>query len=139
MKKLLFLLLVLTAFACQKQTTQNPNPQIRPDFFSGQDDVNRTVALALDKEGQGAKLQKIQSISYLDSGENSWAILAYQTDRGNSNLVIKKETVGDGSYKVSTIKCDGASCDCLVRVVIGNDGGVTVGCNCSSCTMLINP
>ena len=138
MKKLVVLAGIMILVACNKENNPQPPPMSRTDFFSNEKDLQQKIQTALDQHRPGEKLERIESISYIDSRNKSFAFVFYRSNKGSSNVVIQKQYLGRDQYAVNSVKCDGAGCDCKVKTIIGNNGDVTLDCSCSSCTMLVN-
>lgn len=133
---LLALLLIFTA--CKKENSQQATPMERTDFFSNDKDLHQKIQAALEKRSRNERLERIESVSYIDSRKKSFAFVFYRSNLGSSNIVVQKEYLGGNKIAVSTVKCDGAYCDCKVKTIISNNGDVSVDCSCTSCTMLTN-
>jgi hypothetical protein len=139
MRKLYFFFCLTILVSCAKISEKKSVAMERTDFFKDEKELYQTIQTALDTHSLGEKLQTIQSISYIDSRKKSFAFVFYTSDKGSSNIAIKKDYTGGGEEAlISTIKCDGAYCTCKVKTIIDDQGDVNVDCSCTSCTMLIN-
>ncbi len=138
MKKL-FIICALTALTgCSKEKTTGLTNIPQRNFFKTDAEAFRQVQQQISKFAPGEKLQSIQSISYINSRNKSFAFIFYRSNKGASNVVIRKEYVNDQEIEMTSVKCDGEYCDCKVKTIIDNAGNITLDCSCSSCTMLIN-
>lgn len=138
MRTLLTVCILAALLGCNKDTSSRNRTAARTDFFKNDRDAYRKVQQYLNAYARGEKLQQIQSISYIDSKDRSYAFVFYRSNQGQSNLVIRQDYVGAQLVGGSSIKCDGTDCTCKVTTLIKSDGTVLLDCSCSSCTMLIN-
>ena len=138
MRTILTIVILFALFSCNKDTTRRSRTIDRTDFFKNDQDAFRKVQQYLVAYGKGETLQKVQSVSYIDSKDKSYAFVFYLSDRGESNLVIEQDYVDDELVGGSSIKCDGPDCACKVKNMVKSDGTVIMDCSCTSCTMLVN-
>jgi hypothetical protein len=96
----------------------------------------KLVQATLKKKNNGEQLVRLQSISYIESKGKRFAFVFYETNKGTRNLVVERDSSGTALLGKIT-SCDGEECQCKVRTVIGNNGEVSVDCNCKSCDMII--
>ena len=123
---------------CNKESNRQLRIPEHPSFFKNESDMYRQVQLALDKLAPGRKLQEIQSVSYIDSRNASYAFIFYRSGSKESNVVMRQQYAGNKVVAYESVTCEGASCECKVRTVINNQGDVTMDCSCPSCTKLVN-
>ncbi|MEO8172441.1 MAG: hypothetical protein ABI581_05140 [Sediminibacterium sp.] len=135
MQKLLILSCLLVMTACTKTTSHTLTPK---GFFKNPEEAFNIVQKQITKFSPGEVLQTIESISYTYAGNSVYAFIFYRSDKGMDNLAIRKDFKDEELVGGSVTKCEGESCDCLVRVVIGNDGHVDVGCSCPTCKRIIS-
>jgi len=138
MKLLTTTIVILLLAGCSKDNSNQLPSATRKDFFTTGQDTLHAVQAIVNGYGRGEHLKKIESISYIDSKNKSYAFVFYSSDKGISNVVIEQQYIGGKKTASQSIKCDGASCDCKVLTVIGDDGSVSVNCSCTSCSMIIN-
>ncbi len=136
--KQLFTVLVMTALlSCSKNKDVHQMSNQRTDFFANESVAAKTVQTALDKKKKGEKLEKIESISYIDGKDKSYAFIFYKTNMGGGNLVIERGYVNNQLILKSTT-CEGEECTCKVKTVIASNGEVSLACSCKSCSMVID-
>lgn len=138
MKTILTALLVTGLLACKKEPPQARGSEERREFFPDQKNALQVVQEQLNAGGSHEKVTRIESISYIDSRKGSYAFVFYQTNLGERNLVIKRDTETTNTSALSYYRCEGEDCQCKVTTVIGDLGDVDIKCSCSSCTMLVN-
>lgn len=122
--------------ACHKEN--NPPSMSRTDFFNNELEAVQKVQSLLDRRASGEKLERIESISYIDSKNESYAFVFYQSNKRFGNMVLKQQYVNGQKSAMTSVTCTGSDCNCKVSTTISNAGNVTVGCSCSSCTMMVN-
>lgn len=132
---LLFALVLLVS--CSKESVHNRHAD-RVDFFADEKDALCKIQRYATGFGRMETVEKILSVSYIDSDKKSYAFVFYQSDMGQGNLVVEQEYANGMVLLSRSIKCEGESCSCKVRSIIDDDGHVTLDCNCSSCTMIIH-
>lgn len=129
-------IMILTA--CQKEN----NPQLpavsRAIFFRNDADASRKIQMVLDQRSPGEKLERIESISYIDSKNKSYAFVFYTSNKGTGRAILQQRYLNGQALTLSSVTCSGTDCNCQVKTIISNSGDVTLDCSCSSCTMLIN-
>lgn len=129
-------IMILTA--CQKEN----NPQLpavsRTIFFKNDADASRKIQMVLDQRSPGEKLERIESISYIDSKNKSYAFVFYTSNKGTGRVILQQRYLNGQALTLSSVTCSGTDCNCQVKTIISNSGSVTLDCSCSSCTMLIN-
>lgn len=129
-------IMILTA--CQKEN----NPQLpavsRTIFFKNDADASRKIQMVLDQRSPGEKLERIESISYIDSKNKSYAFVFYTSNKGTGRVILQQRYLNGQALTLSSVTCSGTDCNCQVKTIISNSGDVTLDCSCSSCTMLIN-
>jgi hypothetical protein len=138
MKTFFSTLLILVLASCQKNANTVSVLYDRPVFFENDREMMQTVQAALDQAALGEKLERVEHISYIDSKQKSYAFVFYQSNKGSNNVVIQKQYLPDNKVALSSVRCEGLDCNCQVKTIIDNNGGVSVDCSCSSCTMLVN-
>lgn len=129
-------IMILTA--CQKEN----NPQLpavsRTIFFKNDADASRKIQMVLNQRSPGEKLERIESISYIDSKNKSYAFIFYTSNKGTGKVILQQQYLNGQALTLSSVTCSGTDCNCQVKTIISNSGSVTLDCSCSSCTMLIN-
>lgn len=129
---------IMTLTACQKEN----NPQLpavsRTIFFKNDADASRKIQMVLDQRSPGEKLERIESISYIDSKNKSYAFVFYTSNKGTGRVILQQRYLNGQALTLSSVTCSGTDCNCQVKTIISNSGSVTLDCSCSSCTMLIN-
>jgi len=129
-------ILVLTA--CQKEN----NPQLpavsRTIFFKNDTEALQKIQMVLDQRSPGEKLERIESVSYIDSKNKSYAFVFYKSNKCTSNVILQQQYLNGQALALSSVTCSGTDCNCQVKTIISNSGDVTLDCSCSSCTMLVN-
>lgn len=135
MQKLFLVSLIVALAGCSKQQEAIPSKAWDAFFGSGTDAEHTTQAL-VKKHSPEESLQAIDRISYLYSGNEAYALVFYRTDKDTTNLIIRKEYRNGVEVEMTSSKCDGRNCDCLVIANIGHDGSVSLRCNCSSCSIV---
>lgn len=129
---------IMTLTACQKEN----NPQLpavsRTIFLKNDADASRKIQMVLDQRSPGEKLERIESISYIDSKNKSYAFVFYTSNKGTGRVILQQRYLNGQALTLSSVTCSGTDCNCQVKTIISNSGSVTLDCSCSSCTMLIN-
>lgn len=131
------LVAILLLAACSKDAVHNRNTN-RVDFFTDERDALCKIQRYSDGFGKKETVDRILSVSYIDSPKKSYAFVFYQSDHGQGNMVIEQEYDSGAVLFSKSVKCEGESCTCKVKSIIGDDGQITLDCNCSSCTMVIH-
>lgn len=139
MRIIIVALFGLLLAACSKEPARLHPAAQRADFFRAGEDTLRHIQTLLDGYHRGEKLEHIESISYIDAKDRSYAFVFYRSNRGLSNIVLETNYTDDGETLVQSFKCEGSSCECKVMTVIDDAGNVKVNCSCPSCTQVINP
>ncbi len=135
--RILFIVAVMIMLAaCHKEN--NPPSMSRTDFFNNELEAAQKVQSLLDRRSKGEKLERIENISYIDSKNKSYAFVFYQSNKGFSNIVLQQQYLNGQKSAMTSVTCAGSNCSCKVSTTISNAGDVTVGCSCSSCTMMVN-
>lgn len=134
----IFFALVLLA-SCSKESVHNRNAS-RVDFFADERDALCKIQRYASGFGKKETVDKILSVSYIDSDKKSYAFVFYNSDRGPGNMVIEQGYTGDSNLVAysKSIKCESDWCACKVRSIIDDNGQITLDCSCSTCTMLIH-
>lgn len=137
--RLLFTIVFVTVFvACQKENAPQLPPVLRTVFFKENAEAYRKVQSVLDQRSPGEKLERIESIDYIDSKNKSYAFVFYKSNRGTGKVILQQQYQNGQALTQSSITCSGTSCNCQVSTIISDSGDVSVSCSCSSCTMLVN-
>ncbi|MEK7198947.1 MAG: hypothetical protein AAB212_03375 [Bacteroidota bacterium] len=138
MKMLFIMAGIMILTACQKEN----NPQLpavsRTIFFKNDADASRKIQMVLNQRSPGEKLERIESISYIDSKNKSYAFIFYTSNKGTGKVILQQQYLNGQALTLSSVTCSGTDCNCQVKTIISNSGSVTLDCSCSSCTMLIN-
>lgn len=129
---------IMMLTACHKENNPQLPSILRTDFFKSDEEAQKKIQTVLDQHSPGEKLERIESVSYIDSKNKSYAFVFYRSNKGSSNVVLEQPYLNGQKLAMSSVKCDGEYCDCKVKTIISNNGDVTLDCSCSSCTMLIN-
>ncbi len=137
MKLLATAIVILLLSGCSKNNSTQLPSATRKDFFTTGEDTLHAVQAIVNGYGRGEHLKRINSISYIDSKNKSYAFIFYSSDRGTGNVVIEQHYAGGIKTNSQSIKCDGSGCDCKVLTIIDDDGNVSVDCSCKSCAMII--
>lgn len=134
----LFLALVVIAVfsACNKDAVRNRNVE-RVDFFTSNDDALKKTQKYVDGFKKDEIIEKILSISYIDSERKSYAFVFYRSNLGPGSVVIEQEYNGNAVLLSKSIKCEGEGCQCKVLSIIDDNGQVYLDCSCPSCSMII--
>lgn len=136
MKTIYIFTVMLLLASCSKEVVHNRAAN-RVDFFADDRDALCKVQRYAASFGRKELVNKILSVSYIDSERKSYAFVFYESDHGAGNMVIEQEYNGGMVLFSKSIKCEGESCSCKVKSIIGDNGDITLDCSCSSCTMLI--
>lgn len=136
--KIVFFSLVLLGLGCQKDRQDYARIQEQEkSLVASKQAAYEKVKGYLGKQFPNEQLIGITDLSFIHGSRKLVALIFYQTQTGEHNLVIE-QTIGENEVvmgeKLST--CYGDDCTCKVRVIIDNQGNVDVGCNCSSCYMV---
>jgi hypothetical protein len=136
--KIVFFSFLLFGLGCQKkQQDYDRIVEQEKALVASKQEAFEKVQKYLAKQFPNEQLIGITDLSFVHGSRKLVALIFYQTQTGEHNLVIE-QTIGDNEMllgeKLST--CYGDSCTCKVRVVVDNQGNVDVGCNCSSCYMV---
>lgn len=129
-------IMILTA--CQKENNPKLPAVSRTIFFKNDADASRKIQMVLDQRSLGEKLERIESISYIDSKNKSYAFIFYTSNKGTGRVILQQRYLNGQALTLSSVTCSGTDCNCQVKTIISNSGDVTLDCSCSSCTMLIN-
>lgn len=132
MKRMILIFSLAGLLACKKEQTQAP----RADFFKDEQDALKTVQNILDKRPGIEHINKVSSISYIDTRTKSVAFVFYESDKGLQNIVFQKDRTSLQTNNYSITKCEGEECACKVNAVISDNGDVTMSCSCKSCSMV---
>ncbi|MDP1764952.1 MAG: hypothetical protein Q8L07_13810 [Sediminibacterium sp.] len=138
MKTLFILAGMIILTACQKENNQRLPAVSRTIFFKNNADASRKIQTVLDQRSLGEKLERIESVSYIDSKDKSYAFVFYTSNKGSGNVILQQQYLNGQALALSSVTCSGTNCNCQVKTIISNSGSVTLDCSCSSCTMLIN-
>ncbi len=98
----------------------------------------QTIQAAIRGQHPDDQLLEINSISYIDSKDKSYALVFYRSNRKSGNLLLEQKYEKGIRVSSTATTCEGANCNCKVVTTISNEGDVKVNCSCTSCTMLIN-
>lgn len=136
--KFVCIILTILCLSCQKSNRDYTHLiQQEKKLIASKEVAFQRVTQYLAKQFPQEQLLRIGDVSFVHSSRKIVALIFYQTQTGEHNLVIEQE-VGDNEVvageKLST--CYGDDCTCKVRVMVDNNGNVDVGCNCSSCYMV---
>lgn len=136
--KIFFLILTLVFLGCQKSNQDYVHLiQQEKKIVASKEAAFERVTQYLAKQFPEEALLQINHVSFVHGSHKIVALIFYQTQTGEHNLVIEQE-LGENENvmgeKLST--CYGDDCTCKVRVMVDNNGNVEMGCNCSSCYMV---
>jgi hypothetical protein len=136
--KIFFLILTLVFLGCQKPNQDYAHLiQQEKKIVASKEAAFERVTQYLAKQFPEEALLQINHVSFVHGSHKIVALIFYQTQTGEHNLVIEQE-LGENENvmgeKLST--CYGDDCTCKVRVMVDNNGNVEMGCNCSSCYMV---
>jgi hypothetical protein len=137
MKTLSILFALILFTACNKENLRNRNVE-RVDFFANTKDALLKVQRYADGFGKKEIVDKILNVSYIDSEHKSYAFVFYRSNLGPGSMVIVQEYNGNIVLNSKSVKCDGESCTCKVKSIIGDDGQIYLDCNCATCSMIIH-
>ncbi len=135
-----YCLLICLFFACSKQhfIDEPPGSQY-PPVFDSYTEAGTAVSHYLQQAGQGEEFLQVDKILFLESGQQSYALVYYTSSNGHSNILYEK-TYERGLVATGKVyKCSSNNCECLVLVEIRSNGTVTYDCSCANCTMTISP
>lgn len=128
----IFLLIVP---ACRKSSSLLPKKE--EAFFSSKEEAADKVNGFTRQQTRLVKAGNITTISYIHTTTKTYAFVFYDTGEGPQNLVITRSYSSSGEVqKESASTCNGATCNCQVQATIDNQGNVSIGCSCSSCTLV---
>jgi hypothetical protein len=91
---------------CLKENIPNRNAQ-RMDFFSSEKDAISKMQKHVTVYDQAETVEKILSVSYIDSRTKSYAFVFYVSNRGPGNMVIEQQYNGPHVMSIQSIKCTG--------------------------------
>lgn len=136
--KIFFLILTLVFLGCRKPNQDYAHLiQQEKKIVASKEAAFERVTQYLAKQFPEEALLQINHVSFVHGSHKIVALIFYQTQTGEHNLVIEQE-LGESENvmgeKLST--CYGDDCTCKVRVMVDNNGNVEMGCNCSSCYMV---
>jgi hypothetical protein len=135
--KLLLVFLFLSALACRKsEALQADGVFQRNLIFSSAKEAKDQIEAYLHEHYPTEKLYSVGNISYIHTSTRTMAIVFYQTNTGEHNMLFEKNDSNTESISNRVTVCEGSSCNCKVTAVIDNRGNVTIDCNCSSCAMI---
>jgi hypothetical protein len=146
MKKQLYLGVILImslviCYACQKQNANDGGSSdfkgivlgVKDSVFINHSDMKALVQAGLDSFHHQEILKTVDSIVSNEIFENSYILVCYHSNLGNSNILFKGAYQHAQLFATTTTKCEG-SCDCKVQVVYDKD--VTISCTCTSCALV---
>lgn len=134
---LLFTVLLLLVIACHKSDlgheadTFNSGP-----FFINKAELKEKLSIELSKRYKSEKLIDIKSISYINSDSTQYAVIFYNTNTGNHNILFEKSNNPGENEQFKITTCDSLTCACKVNVTIDDQGRVITSCSCGSCLMI---
>lgn len=135
--KLLLIIFFLSALACRKsENLQTEGSFEQRLIFSSSKEASDQIAQYLQENYPTEKLVAVGNISYIHTANKTMAIVFYQTNTGEHNMLFEKDDSNTESISNRVTVCEGSSCNCKVTAVIDNHGNVTIDCNCSSCAMI---
>jgi hypothetical protein len=132
------LFIVCGFFCCRKNETMVNRVAERTDFFKDSIHALKKVQGYLNLFAKKETVSSIQSVSYIDSKDKSYAFVFYTSDKGENNIVIRQDYKGSDLIGGGSVKCEGEHCSCRVKTLITREGDVVLDCTCTSCTMLLN-
>jgi len=136
MKTLLTTIVVIALMSCSKSKQTPTLPTQRTDFFKNVEEARMKIQTAFDNKHLNEKIQQIESISYVDGKDKSYAFVFFTSNKGSRNLILERRIV-NGQQQMKTTTCEGRACDCKVVTTIANNGDVKIECSCSTCSMVI--
>lgn len=132
----LALAVILLFGACNKDALRNRNVE-RADFFTSEKDALAKTQKYVDGFKKNEIIEKILSVSYIDSEHKSYAFVFYRSNLGPGSVVIEQEYNGNEVLNSKSIRCEGESCQCKVLSIIDDSGQIYLDCSCPSCSMII--
>lgn len=138
MKPTLFIYALFVLFlSCNKSgIVSEQDVANRSSIFSSQQDAFDQVRLYLNENHPTETLHSIENISYIHTNAKTMAIVFYQTNTGEHNMLFETSGSSVESIGKRVTVCEGTECQCKVTAIIDNQGKVTVDCNCGSCAMI---
>nr|WP_294991552.1 hypothetical protein [uncultured Sediminibacterium sp.] len=135
--KFLPVLFSLICFSCTKLNSGQLNGTLKyaPIFSSSKqafDQINQYLSEYYPNE----KLINVGNISNIQSLKKTMAIVFYQTNTGEHNMLVERNESEIESFSQRVTVCEGTECNCKVTAIIDNQGNVTIDCNCGSCAMI---
>lgn len=135
--QLLLVFFFLSTLACRKSEAIQADGFVEKNpVFSSIKEASDQIAQYLHEHYPTEKLFSVGNISYIHTANRSLAIVFYQTNTGEHNILFEKDNSSTESFSNRVTVCEGTSCNCKVTAVIDNQGNVTIDCNCSSCAMI---
>lgn len=134
---LLLIFLLICILACNKSDLSFENEAFTSaPFFINKAELKEKLKYELSKRNKSEKLIDIKSISYINSDSTQYAVIFYNTNTGNHNILFEKSNSSEENEQFKITTCDGFNCVCKVNVIIDDLGRVIVNCSCSSCLMI---
>jgi len=135
--KLLLFVLSLISLSCSKSGLQNEKEfSVQQPLFTSQKQAFDKIGQYLAEHYPTEKLFAIDNISYIHTDSKTMAIIFYQTNTGEHNMLVERTGTFEESFSGRVTVCEGTECNCKVTAVIDNQGNVTIDCNCGSCAMI---
>lgn len=135
--KPLFVALSLFFLSCSKSGVQDEKQlSAQQPIFSSQKQAFDKIGQYLARQYPTEKLYTIDNISYIHTDSKTMAIVFYQTNTGEHNMLVERSSTSEESFGGRVTVCEGTQCNCKVTAVIDNQGNVTIDCNCGSCAMI---
>lgn len=133
----LFTVLFVLLFACNK-SDQGLEADIfnSGPFFITKAELKEKLSIELSKRYKSEKLIDIKSISYINSDSTQYAVIFYNTNTGNHNILFEKSNKPSENEQFKITTCDSLTCACKVNVTIDDQGRVIINCSCGSCLMI---
>ena len=132
--KLLIGIFLFVLFACTKsEATQEYGFFEQTPIFSSSKEAFDAVAQYLNENYPTEKLVTVGNISYIHTATKTLAIVFYQTNTGEHNMLVEKGDTMTESFSNRVTVCEGTECNCKVTAIIDNQGNVKIDCNCESC------
>lgn len=138
MKPKLFICSLLIVFlSCSKsELVNNQDLAVSSPIFSSKKQAFDQVDQYLSKHYPAETLYSVDNISYIHTEAKTMAIVFYQTNTGEHNMLVEKTSTSTESFSNRVTVCEGTECNCKVTAVIDRQGNVSIDCNCGSCAMI---
>ncbi len=136
-QKLLPILFSLIFLSCSKSNSEQVNGTMKyAPVFSSSRQAFDEISQYLSEYYPNEKLINVGNISNIHSLNKTMAIVFYQTNTGEHNMLVEKTESTVESFSQRVTVCEGTECNCKVTAIIDNQGNVTIDCNCGSCVMI---